>query len=100
MEVSEHPWVFVTLDLNLELRDTVYAGNIISAGNGTVIVVSINLLHSVFEMLQVLAWLLAQLLRELVVEVLQVVQRDAHHEHVFLRVALQLLSAKGLDGEF
>ena len=80
--------MFVTLDLNLELRDTVDAGNIISTGNGTVIVVSINLLHSVLEMLQVLAWLLAQLLRELVVEVLQVVKRNAQHEHILLRVAL------------
>ena len=80
--------MFVTLDLNLELRDTVNAGNIISTGNGTVIVVSINLLNSVLEMLQVLAWLLAQLLRELVVEVLQVVKRNAQHEHILLRVAL------------
>lgn len=83
--------------MNLEFRNTVDTSNVVSA---TVIIVPVHLLHSVFEVLKVLAWLLTQLLGELVIEVLQMVQRDAEHEDILFCIALQLLSVKGLVGEF
>jgi hypothetical protein len=63
------------------------------------VVVSVHVLYCLLKEWQKLCWLFPQLLTQLVVEVLQVVQRDPEHVDVLLRISLQLFAEESY-GEF
>ena len=99
LQVPQHLWVLVTPDLDLELGNVVNSSNITLADDCAVVVLPVDLLHCVLKVGQELGGLLAKLLRKSIVEVLQVVQRDAQHVDAFLCISLQLLS-KGSMASF
>lgn len=95
LQVAKHSWMLFTGNLHLELGNTVSTSNLM--GTSLVVVVPIYVLNCLLKKRQVLGRLLAELLTQLIVEVLQMVQRDAEHENIFFRVSLQLLSESELS---
>lgn len=86
LQVAKHSRMLFTGNLHLELGNTVSTSNLM--GTSLVVVVPKDVLNCLLKQWQILGRLLAELLTQLIVEVLQMVQRDAEHEHIFFRVSL------------